>query len=324
MSFRQLFIDVARLLTENSDTLLPEVRKAGVHSMEVIGRMAAFNSLNIVPGDGSPEAALDAQIQLADFFQRPSAAVFRLPSTTASIGAPAIARLILFFLIIAGKTAERKIKVHIIIDEFQRMASESLDQVLQLARSHDCSLVLANQSLSDLKASSARIYQAVSSSCAIRQWFSVSSLSDIESLQKQMGTHEEVQVSTTHTSSGTNTSYKVDHVPRARITDLHTISEHPNLSVLQVGGSGRAYARYRGIPFICYSNYHISKQEFERRKKLGWPNDLPGMIKAKEEAQTVSFKSPSSKKGKPRRNSDTDNDNRPDQNGNRWDPGLFE
>ncbi len=68
MSFRQLFIDVARLLTDDSDSLLPEVRKAGVHSMEVIGRMAAFNSLNVVPGDGYPEAALDAQIQLAGPF----------------------------------------------------------------------------------------------------------------------------------------------------------------------------------------------------------------------------------------------------------------
>ncbi len=324
MSFRQLFSDVARLLTENSDTLLPEVRKAGVHSMEVIGRMAAFNSLNVVPGNGYPDAALDAQIQLADFFQRPNVAFFRLPSTTASIGAPAIARLVLFFLIIAGKTAERKIKIHIVCDEFQRMASESLDQIMQLARSHDCSLTLANQSLSDLQASSSRIYQAVSGSCAIRQWFSVSSLSDIESLQKQMGTHEEVQVTTTHSSKGTNTSYKVDHVPRARITDLHTISEHPNLSVLQVGGSGRAYARYRGIPFICYSNYHISKTEFERRKKLGWPNDLPGMIKAKEEVQIVSFKSPSNKKPKRGRKPDLDNDNPPEQRGNRWDPGLFE
>jgi hypothetical protein len=141
-----------------------------------------------------------------------------------------------------------------------------------------------------------------------------------------MGTHEEVQVTHTHTDKGTNRSYKTDHVPRARTTDLHTISEHPNLTVLQVSGSGRAYARYRGIPFVCYSNYHISKEEFERRKQLGWPDDLPGMIKAKEVAQTDSLKSPPNKKPKRGRKPDldSDHDNRPEQGGNQWDPGLFE
>ncbi len=324
MSFRQLHSDVTRLLKDDSDALLPELRRAGVHSMEVIGRMASYEALNVVPSSGYSDEALDSQIQLVDFFKKPSAAYFRLPSTTASIGAPSIARLVLFFLIIAAKKAERKTKVHVVIDEFQRMASENLDQILQLARSHDIALVLANQSLSDLQATSTKIFHAVNGNCAIRQWFSVNSLSDIESLQKQMGTHEEVQVTTTRTDKGTNWSYKTDHVPRARTTDLHTISENPNLSVLQITGSGRAYARYRGVPFACYSDYHISKAEFERRKKLGWPDDLPGMIKAKEVAQTDSLKSPSPKKGKPRRKPDADNDNRPDRDGNRWDSGLFE
>lgn len=325
MSFRQLYIDLARLLKNDSDVLLPELRKAGVHSMEVIGRMASYESLNVVPADGYPDEALDSQIQLVDFFNQPSVAYFRLPSTTASIGAPSIARLVLFFLIIAAKKRKNQgIKVHVIIDEFQRMASENLDQILQLARSHDIALVLANQSLSDLQATSTKIFHAVNGNCAIRQWYSVNSWQDIDTLQKQMGTHEEVQVTHTQTDKGTNRSYKTDHVPRARTTDLHTISEHPNLSVLQVSGSGRAYARYRGIPFVCYSNYHISKDEFERRKKLGWPNDLPGMIKAKEVAQTDSLKNPSPKKGKPRRNTDPNKDKPPEQDGNRWDPGLFE
>ncbi len=325
MSFRQLFADVARLMTNDSEALLSELRKAGVHTMEVLGRMASYESLNVVPSAGYPDEALDAQIQLVDFFERPSVAYFRLPSTTASIGAPSIARLVLFFLIIAAKNKKnRPIKVHVVIDEFQRMASENLDQILQLARSHDIALVLANQSLSDLQANSSKIFHAVNGNCAIRQWYSVNSWTDIDMLQKQMGTHEEIQVTTTRSENGTSRSYKTDHVPRARTTDLHAISENPNLSVLQISGSGRAYARYRGIPFVCYSNYHISKDEFERRKKLGWPDDLPGMIRAKEVAQTDSLNSPNPKKGKRRRKNDTDDNSPPEQGGNRWDPGLFD
>ena len=37
-----------------------------------------------------------------------------------------------------------------------------------------------------------------------------------------------------------------------------------------------------GIPFVCYNDYHISAEEFERRKNLGWPTELPGMLIASE------------------------------------------
>ena len=316
MSFRQLYSDVAHLLQDDTKVLLPELRRAGVHSMEVIGRLASYEELNVIPDGSYEDSIIDNQIQLADFFQKPGVAYFRLPSTTASIGAPSIARLILFFLIIAGKTAERKTKVHVVIDEFQRMATENLDQMLQMARSHDIGLVLCNQSLSDLKANSPKVFHAVNGSCAVRQWFSVNANDDLEMMEHLMGTREEIQVSTTRSSRDSSTTYRTEHVPRARVTDLHAISENPKLSILQISGLGVGYARYNGTPFVCYSDYHISAAQYEKRKKALWPTNYEGMFEAKEVSQADPFIAKQTKK-----KTQSPKPDDPPQDG--WNKGLF-
>ena len=297
MSFRQLYQDVARLLGSDTDILLPELRKAGVHALEVIGRLASYEGMNIVPESGYDDEVLENQIQLVDYFEKPGVAYFRLPSTTSSIGAPSIARLVLYFLIIASKKANRTTKVHVIIDEFQRMASENLDQMLQMARSHDIGLVLCNQSLSDLRANSPKVFQAVNGNCAIRQWFSITSNDDIDMIIQLMGTHEEAQLSKVY-GTETTATFRNEHVPRARITDIHKISENPNLSIIQVGGSGRGYARYKGIPFVAFNDYHISAAEYAIRRGMDWPTGMPGMFTTKEVPPDDPLRVPP--KGKPR------------------------
>ena len=98
---------------------------------------------------------------------------------------------------------------------------------------------------------------------------------------KLMGTHEEIQVSKSYGKEVT-TTYRSEHVPRARVTDIHKMSENRNLSIIQVGGSGRGYARYKGIPFMAFNDYHISAAEYAIRRKMDWPIGYPGMITTKE------------------------------------------
>jgi len=304
LSFRHLSHEVNALLSDESQGLLPELRKSGIHAQAVVQRLGCYNSLNVTPESIVSPEVLENRIELVDYFQQPQVGYFRLPSTTSTIGAPAIARLILYFLIIAGRLATRDKKVHVIIDEFQRVGSQGLDQILQLARSHDIGLVLSNQSMSDLYSNSPAVYHAVGGNCALRQWFTVNSLDDINMLSTLMGTHEEVQETITTGKAG-GRSYRTEHVPRGRVTDLHTMSENRYLSAMQIGGGGRGYARYNGIPFICYNDYHITPEEFHRRKKLPWPQDLPGMIVAGEthEPPTIG-KSTRNKRGKRGRNDD--------------------
>ena len=44
---------------------------------------------------------------------------------------------------------------------------------------------------------------------------------------------------------------------------------------MQISG-GEGYAQYGSLPFICESDFHITRDEFERRKRMPWPNREPG------------------------------------------------
>ena len=112
----------------------------------------------------------------------------------------------------------------------------------------------------------------------VRQWFSVNANDDLEMMEHLMGTREEIQVSTTRSSRDSSTTYRTEHVPRARVTDLHAISENPKLSILQISGLGVGYARYNGTPFVCYSDYHISAAQYEKRKKSALAYQLRGNV----------------------------------------------
>lgn len=287
LSFRQLHTDVERLLEKNDGRLHPEERRAGIHVSEVIGRLAAYEELNAIPGSIYDDAVIENRIELTEYFERPGVAYFKLPSTTSSIGAPSVARLILWFLIIAKKATKGKTKIHVIIDEAQRVASDNIDQMLQMARSHDISLVLCNQSMSDLKANSEKLFSAVDGNVGIRQWFTVSSSDDLRNVEHLMGTYEKIEVTESRNARDTTRTYRKVSVPRATVNDLHAISEHPNLSILQIGGQGKGYARYRGVPFVVHSSYHISEKEFNDRKNKPWPTNLEGMMIAKDEFPTT-------------------------------------
>lgn len=281
-SFRQLALETNRLLKDQDSGLNSELRRIGLHAIESIRRLACYDSINYVPQNPENDEVQLNRIDLAGVFQRPTLAYFKLPSTTTSIGASALARFVIHNLIIAARFTDRKMKVHLVIDEFQRALGEGVEHTLQLARSHDIGLVLSNQSMADLDVTSPKVYQAVAGNCAIRRWFSAMSKRDLEELYTLMGTTEVTRETVSRGPDGTTTSYQQEHEPRARMTDLHAISEESSMSVLQIAGRGRGYARYNGIPFVCYSEYHISEEEYLHRKSLPWPSDLPGMIVAKE------------------------------------------
>ena len=65
-------------------------------------------------------------------------------------------------------------------------------------------------------------------------------------------------------------------VPRFTINDVSLTSDHPFRSFLRIS-RGAGYAQYGGLPVIIESSYHISSDEYRRRKTMPWPT-LPGMF----------------------------------------------
>ncbi len=281
MSFAQLHEDVDRILLNDTGELHPEIRRAGVHAGQVIARLASYQSLNVTPNADFPKEVMDQQIDLMDCFQTPQILYFKLPSTISPIGAPALARLILYFLLVAGKPGGRRVKVNVVIDEFQRMVSDSLDSLFEMARGLDVRLILANQNMSDLGKVGESMLQTIEANCGVRQWFSVNGSVDMASVVSLFGVKEEVDITETVGERVTRTYRKVEK-PRLSITDLHQISDDPTLSVMRIGGTRDGYSKFGGVPFVARSSFHISSDEFVRRTQLAWPNSLPGMMRAQE------------------------------------------
>jgi len=89
-------------------------------------------------------------------------------------GAPEIARLVNYMVLAAATQTKRRHPVFLVIDEFQRMLASNLEYMLPLARSTGVGVILANQSMEDLKKSTTNLIPDIEANCRLRQWFSSS------------------------------------------------------------------------------------------------------------------------------------------------------
>ncbi|MDZ4779085.1 MAG: TraM recognition domain-containing protein [Planctomycetia bacterium] len=255
--------------------LHPEIRKAGVHVHEVIKRLAACEALNVTETSGHSPAVVEQAIDLTQLFREPQFLYCHLPSTLSPSGAPEIARLFTYMLLAASTQTERRCPVFLVIDEFQRMVANNLEYMLQLARSMGVGVIIANQSMQDLKRGNIDLIPAIEANCRLRQWFSVSSAEDQERLMRSSGVTIDTlgSESTSINHEGNrSTSYSESEqvVPRLTINDILLTNDHPFRSILRVS-RGAGYAQFGGMPVIVESRYHISQQEYQRRKALPWP-----------------------------------------------------
>jgi len=57
----------------------------------------------------------------------------------------------------------------VVIDKFQRMVANNLEHMLQVARSMNVGVILANQSMEDLKTRGTDLIPALEANCRFRQ-----------------------------------------------------------------------------------------------------------------------------------------------------------
>ena len=269
------------IVTAKKRELNPEIRKAGVHVHEVIKRLAACRPLNVTASTGPSDSVVEQAIDLTQVFQEPQLLYFHLSATLSPSGAPEIARLVNYMLLAAATQTKRRHPVFLVIDEFQRMVASNLEYMLQLARSMGVGVILANQSMEDLKKSTTNLIPAIEANCRLRQWFSVSSSDDQRRLIDASGLTVDRalgrSVSTNSEGKRTVTYSETEQVVnRFTINDVALTSDHPFRSFLRIS-RGAGYAQYGGLPVIVESGYHISEKEYHRRQALSWP-ELPGMF----------------------------------------------
>ena len=126
-------------------------------------------------------------IDLAQVFTEPQIVYFQLSTLLGPGSAPEIGRLAAFDLLADATLVKRECPVYLVIDEVQRMVAKNLEYLLQLARSMGVGVILANQTMEDLRTSRSNLIPTIETNCRYRQWFSVSAVEDRRRLIESSG-----------------------------------------------------------------------------------------------------------------------------------------
>lgn len=280
-TFRDLADRVGYVAGNASKTELhPEIRKSGIHVHEVLKRLAAFEALNVAPNGAYSDEVVARSIDLQSVFTQPELCYFHLSATLGPGSSPEIARLVTYSLLTAATQTERRVPVYLVIDEFQRMVAHNVEYMLQLARSMGVGVILANQSMEDLKSSKTDLINAVEANCHYRQWFTVPTSKDRQRVI--IGSGETCDEVVTRSQSRNNQGGMTQGVsrqewitPRFPMNQLLQVNSNPQQSIVDVS-RGDGYALYGGLPIIVESDYHITEDEYDIRKSMAWPESIPG------------------------------------------------
>jgi hypothetical protein len=279
-SFRQLR---ETLQEKQKIKMNPELRRAASHLHAMVSRLASSEALNVADRTDYSQGVLKNSIDMADVFMEPQVVYFHLPSVIGTASSAEIARFALYSLLSAAKfVGPRRKQVYLLIDEFQRIIANNLELVLQTARSMNIGVILANQTLMDLRTRDVDLIHTVRANTRFRQVFAASDLHDLQELVHSSGeTLIHNQTWTVWTDylglpagiRGRTLSETIS--PRLRPNDILLATDHPSQSIVFIR-RGAGYAQYGGMPFVMTSTHHIDYDEYDRRKRSAWPRHIEG------------------------------------------------
>lgn len=256
------------------------VKEAADHPKLMLDRVGLVDSVNFRPSFS--QDVLKHAVNLESLFQTPSVLYCALPSEQDPVANPEIARMIQAAIFsTAAHLKQRPVKVIILNDEFQRMASRSVDLVIQQARSSGVGLVFANQTVTDLQLQDCDLASTLAGNTALRMWLKTPDSKGRELLVKKGGQYIEYMISRSRSVGGksdvTTTSvceHIVDRVSSGLIDQVDSSNQF-FLDLTQNAG----YAAYGSQMFVAEMSFHITQQEHAQRSQTGrWVSQQPGMI----------------------------------------------
>ncbi len=249
------------------------------HIIKIVDRLASFPALNACTQHGYSQAVLDHAINLDDYFQSPAVLYFFLPAALESVAVAEIARLALYAALTAAATKpSNHPHIYLFIDEFQQLVSSNLEIILRHARSMGIGVILANQTLPDLKTPDGDLVPIVFSNTRFKQIFSVNDVFQQDYLSKASGeaiyelasqfeSFSEGTYSSTHTVGG---GVHEQIGPRHRVNDIIDFSNHPERCLVHVN-RGSGFSQFGGYSFVMACKFHIAQDEYKRREAAPWP-----------------------------------------------------
>lgn len=235
-------------------------------------------------------------IHLPRVLEHGQVAYFWLPAATESVSVREIGKLALYSLLTAAIDRQRDgaepREIYVVIDEFQRLAGENFRVILEQARSFGIRVILANQSISDLKTPDTDLRPTIRTNTRVKMHFSVNDPSEADDLIAMSG--DELFESNSHNLTLPSSYYvgglRGDHnvlsqgvnwhvtgrtdsfglKPRLMKNDVITASDHPLEFILHIS-QGSGYTQFGGVPLPVRTLWPISAQDFAERSSMPWP-----------------------------------------------------
>jgi hypothetical protein len=245
---------------------LAQSDKKGFHDafelIATIETLTHYPQLITTPGQEltNPEKV----IHLPNVIENSDVVYFWLPAALESISIREIGKLVLFNLHTAAMDRQRHghtKQVYLFVDEFQKLAGENLQGILQQARSHGIAAILANQSIRDLRQPDFDLGPTVRTNTRVKLYFSLSDPDEVRGLSYMSG--EEIQF----LPDNEEESFK----PRLTVNDILAVSDHPLQYILQVV-QGSGYTQFGGFPVPVQTWWPLTKETYAKRSRAPWPS----------------------------------------------------
>ena len=279
--------------------------EAARHLRMVLRQLATIAPLNVSESSRPavrPDVIRDA-IDMTDVLTRRQVVYFNLPSMEEDLSARAVARLVMYGLVQAAKIVartRRPVPVYLFVDEAQQVLTQRTKILLEMARSMGVYLILAHQSVDQLRTAHWDIASVVEGSTTFKLNFEASSLAALKSMEEYSGDIRVPSLSYTQALySGFDEadddafSPRRAHPRREFEPALGTVGEvfRPEVSKQQIlavsANPLRAFVRsrtdggltqYAGKWVEIECEFPITKDEYEQRDETPLPAEHPSCI----------------------------------------------
>lgn len=276
-SFRQFYRIVRNQRAGDIGMSERDFSNAG-HLIANLARIASVGVLNATAEDNIPAPALRASISLLDVLSQPGVTYINLPSQVEPTTSLFVAKLWVHLLAAVAKVHEvQRVPVLVWNDEFQEMVAPDLATPIRQARESDVTFWMGFQDLAALETVHGDFTSAVLGNTPLKIFCSAEDEGGRSYIKQTSGetlrSLEGVTITSTQTaegwSQGTGRQYREEAVPRIDDEAINRVNRDPK-AFIAFATESKGFTQFR-FPVIARTTFHISPEEFERRRAMPWP-----------------------------------------------------
>lgn len=292
------FAELHSLVVEvnDSDSELAKAR----HLAYLLECLAEFDQLNLAPGAGVKQSAIDHAIHMPDVIHNSEVVYFYLESGVDLSSVAELARLAVYSLFVAANDYLQREgvrpRIYTVWDEAQVLITQNIEPFLTQARSAGMGCILSHQHLNQLNPpGGVDLRETVLGNTAVKQVFAANDPWLMEYIQKTSGLAKYFdlgyEISLRRLRLGNvrvgNSLVRLadrlhhlqvkEHVgPRITVQDVLNVSRDPNVNYIWITRN-EGLSRFRGW-FPMVTGFPMTKENYLALQQMPWPDDSEATI----------------------------------------------